>query len=124
MEKMVLPIRIKSRNQIDRLHWGAKARLKDKYTYMVAKQMQELEIRKAKEKEKFRIEIISYRKRLLDYDNLDLKLILDACVRNKLIWDDAPEFIHRPLKEQIRDKEERTEIIRHPFDKELDAGNN
>ena len=52
MEKMVLPIRIKSRNQIDRLHWGAKARLKDKYTYMVAKQMQELEIRKAKEKQK------------------------------------------------------------------------
>ena len=112
---MVLDIKLKSRNQIDRLHWAAKARLKDKYTYMIAQQMQELKIRKAKENEKFRIEIVSYRKRLLDYDNLDLKLILDACVRNQLIWDDSPEFIHRPLKEQFKDKEERTEIIRHKW---------
>ena len=58
------------------------------------------------------VAIISYRKRLLDYDNLDIKLLLDAMSDEGYIWDDAPKFIGRPIIEQHKEKDERTEIIR------------
>ena len=63
--------------------------------------------------ERFKLTIISYRKRLLDYDNLvgGCKQLLDACSEEKLIWDDAPKYLDLKVEQHIGKKYE-TIIIR------------
>ena len=70
-------------------------------------------IREAEIGEKFTLTIISYRKKLLDYDNLigGCKQLLDACSDEKLIWDDAPKYLDLKVEQHIGKKYE-TIIIR------------
>ena len=114
-EQISLPIRLPSRNLTNKWHWAKKSREKKVYRVLIRNQMRLRRIRKAKPKERFLIAIISYRKRLLDHDNLDIKLILDSLTNEGYIWDDAPKYIKKPIVEQHKDKNERIDIIRYSF---------
>ena len=75
-----------------------------------------MRLKKIKESEvgeKFKLTIISYRKKKLDLDNLygGVKQLLDACSDEKLIWDDAPKYLDLKVEQQISNKYE-TIIIR------------
>ena len=68
----------------------------------------------SKEKEKYIIMIISYRKRLLDKDNLyggSCKQLIDAMVDEGLIHDDSPSYVDLKV-EQFKAKEDHTMVIR------------
>ena len=111
-EKFAIPIKIKSRNQTDRLHWAVKSKIKKEYCLLIRNKMRLHKIKKLENNEKCIIAIISHRKRLLDYDNLDVKLLLDAMTQEKFIVDDAPKYIGKPIVEQHKTPKERTEIAR------------
>ena len=107
-----LPIKIKSLNITSRMHWAAKKRDKQMYALLVRHQMRRRKIPPAK-KTKHTLTIISYRKRLLDKDNLygGCKQLIDAMCDEKLIYDDSPEYLDLKV-EQYKSKEETTMIIR------------
>lgn len=63
------------------------------------------------------VRITSYRRRLLDPDNLTAKWFLDACRYARLIRDDKPEDITYQVGQEkvARKEDERTEIIIEPL---------
>ena len=110
---ITLPNKIESRNVLDRKHWAVKRRCKQIWAVFVRNQMKLRKIREAEVGEKFKLTIVSYRKKLLDYDNLvgGCKQLLDACSEEKLIWDDAPKYLDLKVEQHIGKKYE-TIIIR------------
>ena len=78
---ITLPNKIESRNILDRKHWAVKRRSKKIWALLVRNQMKLKKIRESEVGEKFKLTIISYRKKLLYYDNLvgGLKKLLYAC---------------------------------------------
>ena len=105
---MILPITIKSRNVLDRLHWAKKRRLKQEYALLIRNQMRTKPHygKLITEPTKFTLEIVSYRKRYLDFDNLvgGCKQLLDAMIEEQFIWDDSPKWIDLRVK-QVLNKE-------------------
>ena len=102
---MILPISIKSRNVLDRLHWSKKSILKKEYALLVRNQMK---LKKhyslpVQEPTFFTLEIVSYRKRLLDYDNLigGCKQLIDAMIDEKYIYDDSPKWLDLKVKQVL-----------------------
>ncbi len=63
------------------------------------------------------VRITSYRRRLLDPDNLTAKWFLDACRYSRLIRDDKPEDITYEVGQEkvARKEDERTEIVIEPI---------
>ncbi len=110
---ITLPNKIESRNILDRKHWAVKRRSKKIWALLVRNQMKLKKIRESEVGEKFKLTIISYRKKLLDYDNLvgGVKQLLDACSDEKLIWDDAPKYLDLKV-EQYKSNKYETIIIR------------
>ena len=105
--------KIESGNKIIRNHWAVNRRNKKEYCLLVRNQMRLRKIKRAKESVKYVLMIISYRKRLLDKDNLytGCKSLLDACVMEGLVCDDNPDCIDLKVQ-QFKSKEEHTMIIR------------
>ena len=105
--------KIQSNNILLRKHWAAKARDKKEWALLVRSQMRLKKIRKAKDKEKFTIMIISYRKRLIDIDNLwgGCKQLIDALTEEELIYDDSAKYVDLKI-EQYKSKQDHTMIIR------------
>ena len=70
-------------------------------------------IRKCNHKHKFKLQIISYRKKLLDKDNLygGCKGLIDALISEGFIFDDSPEYIDLTVEQHIA-KEYQTVIVR------------
>ena len=104
---MTLDITIKSRNVLDKMHWAAKRLLKQEYALLIRNQMRLNPIyEEAEEGRRYTLEIVSYRKRLLDYDNLvgGVKQLLDAMVDENFIWDDSNKYIDLRVK-QVLNKE-------------------
>ncbi len=58
----------------------------------------------------FFISIFSYRKRLIDYDNICVKQVIDGCVKSGLIVDDSPKYITGYCVRQIKSAENVTTI--------------
>ena len=91
---LVLNNKIESRNVLDRQHWAVKRKSKgiwdSRHQY-----------------------IISYRRKLLDKDNLygGVKGLLDACIEENLIWDDSPKYLDLDV-DQYTSKKYETIIIR------------
>ena len=110
---LTIPQKVESRNVLDRKHWAVKRRNKQIWAVFVRNQMRLKKIRECEICEKFELTIISYRKKLLDYDNLvgGVKQLLDACSEEKLIWDDAPKYLNLKVEQHIGKKYE-TIIIR------------
>tara|TARA_Y100000401_G_C8308839_1_gene218509 strand:- start:311 stop:676 length:366 start_codon:yes stop_codon:yes gene_type:complete len=98
---MILDIMIKSRNVIDKLHWAAKRRLRDEYILLIKSEMVNQNIPKADKNKFYTLEIVSWRKRLLDYDNLvgGTKQLIDAMVHAGFIYDDSPKYIDLRVKQ-------------------------
>ena len=115
----ILEIRkkIKSNNVLLRSHWSTRRTDKKEYALLVRSQMRLKKIVCAKEKEKYIIMIISYRKRLLDKDNLygGCKQLIDAIIDEGLIYDDSPKYLDLKV-EQFKAKEDHTMIIRKGID--------
>ena len=63
---------------------------------------------------RYRVEVISHRKRLIDTDNLCPKFHIDALRYAGLIPDDSPEHIELVVR-QVRSKENKTEIVIEPI---------
>ena len=114
---LFIPLKIKSRNEIDKYHWAVKKKLKQEYCLFIRNQMRLQRILFAQCK-LYKIIIISYRKRLLDFDNLvgGCKQMIDAMTDEKLIFDDSPEYLEIEFK-QYKSKKDNTIIIRVDYDK-------
>ena len=104
--------RIQSGNKIIRNHWAVNRKDKQEYCLLVRNQMRLRKVKKARAK-KYILMIISYRKKLLDKDNLytGCKQLIDACVEEGLIFDDSPEYVDLKV-EQYKSKEDHTMVIR------------
>ena len=109
---VVIPVRIQSRNVLDRQHWAVKRRTKQEYALLIRNQIKRKQISKA-EKKKYKLIILSYRKRKLDPDNLvgGCKGLIDALIQEGFIFDDSPDYIDLKV-EQFTAKEYQTIIIR------------
>ena len=109
---ITLPIKVESRNKLDRQHWAVKRKAKQQYQLFIRNQMRLKKVELAAKK-KYSIEIISYRKKKLDYDNLigGCKHLIDALIEEQFIFDDSPEYIDLKV-EQYTAKEYQTIIIR------------
>ena len=105
---MILPITIKSRNILDKMHWAVKRKLKQEYALLIRNQMRTKPHyhKLIKEPKFFTLEIVSYRKRYLDFDNLvgGCKQLIDAMIEEQFIWDDSPKWIDLRVK-QVLNKE-------------------
>ena len=68
---------------------------------------------KAAEQKKYKLVILSYRKKKLDYDNLigGCKHLIDALIEEGFIFDDSPDYIDLNIEQYIA-KEYQTIIIR------------
>ena len=110
---ITLPIKVESRNKLDRQHWAVKRKSKQIWALFVRNQMKLNKIKKAETGEKFKLTIISYRKKLLDYDNLvgGVKGLLDACIDEELIWEDSPKYLNLKVEQHKATKYE-TALIR------------
>ena len=108
MEKVVdlitLPLKIKSRNEIDKYHWAVKRNLKQEYALLIRNQMRLNQVRELKEPERATLSILSLRKRLLDHDNLvgGCKQLIDALCDEGFIWDDNPKWLKYLKVEQVK----------------------
>ena len=113
---LVLNNKIESRNVLDRQHWAVKRKSKGIWALFVRNQMKLNKIREAKEGERFKLSIISYRRKLLDKDNLygGIMGLLDACIEENLIWDDSPKYLDLDV-DQYTSKKYETIIIRKPL---------
>ena len=107
-----IPVRVKSRNVLDRQHWAIKRKDKKEYALLIRNQMRLNKIPLA-DKKKYRLVIISFRKKKLDYDNLigGCKHLIDALIDEKFIYDDSPDYIDL-IVEQIMGNEYKTIISR------------
>ena len=103
---LTIPHKVESRNILDRKHWAVKRQSKKIWALFVRNQMRLKKIKEAEIGEKFKLTIISYRKKKLDIDNLygGVKQLLDACSDEKLIWDDAPKYLDLKVEQHISNK--------------------
>ena len=111
---LTLPNKIESANVLNKQHWAVKRKCKQIWALFIRNQMRLKKIRESEVGEKFKLTIISYRKKLCDIDNLyggGVKQLLDACSDEKLIWDDAPKYLDLKV-EQYKSKKYETIIIR------------
>ena len=110
---IALPLKIKSLNVLNREHWAVKRRSKQEYQIFIRNQMRLKKIGNCNHKQKFKLQIISYRKKLLDKDNLygGCKGLIDALISEGFIFDDSPEYIDLTV-EQHKAKEYQTVIVR------------
>ena len=108
-----LPMKILSGNILMRKHWAVRNREKQTWALLVRHQMRRKKVRLADDKEHFTLMIISYRKRLLDKDNLyaGVKHLVDAMCDERLIYDDDPKHLNLKV-EQYKAKENHTMVIR------------
>lgn len=109
--KISLPIVTLSPNKMLRMHWSERYKLQKDYGYLINAAIED------KHKVKYRperrkVEICSYRKQLLDPDNLygSVKLLLDAMEGAELIWVDSPEYLSLSVSQEIDSRNQRTEV--------------
>jgi len=100
---MILPITIKSRNALDRQHWAKKSVLKKEYALLIRNQMRLNNIEEVTEPKKLNLNIVSTRKRLLDYDNLvgGCKQLIDALIEENYIYDDSPKWLELSVQQVL-----------------------
>ena len=108
-----LKMKILSRNILDRQHWAVKRKDKQLWALLIRNQMRLNKIKLTKDKEKHNIKIISFRSRMLDYDNLvgGCKQLIDAMIQEGLIYDDNPEYLDIEIT-QVKSKQQLTIITR------------
>ena len=112
-ETITIPLKIESRNVIDKMHWAKKMRLRKIYEMFIRQQISHYRLKKASTEQKFSLEITTFRKRrILDAENIDTKQLIDALVNEDFIYDDAEKYIGKPIITQQKANEECTIITR------------
>ena len=100
MIKLRIPLELASRNKFVGKHWNILYKEKKKwqesiaYSFMIAKangHVHALDCPPCAHKR--RLSVCSYRKRVIDPDNLDLKALIDALKRERLIVDDSAKWM-------------------------------
>lgn len=106
MDRILLPIKIKTRNEIDKMHWADKPKLKNEYKILIRNQMRLNNIQKI-DSGKVKLSITSYRKRLLDQDNLigGCKQLIDGLTDEGFIVDDDPDHLCLSVKQYKHSQE-------------------
>ena len=100
-----IPMKVHSRNQIDKFHWSKKSKLRDAYTVYVRQQMKLHKMAPAKNDDVYDVGITVCRiRKIRDHDNLvgGCKQLLDALTRAKFIWDDGTDCIGEPNISQYK----------------------
>ena len=121
VDRIMILMPIRSRNNINVMHWTKVRKLKQTYQLFIRNQMVLYDIKPAKEGEKFHLKLVTYNKWLIeDYDNLvgGAKQMIDACEKELFIWKDSMKFIGKPDIEQekcLKGDEEHTMIERSPW---------
>jgi len=115
--KITLPIVTNSPNKMLRMHWTERYKIQKDYGYLLKAAIEDKH--RIKYMYEYRkVEIFSYRKQLLDPDNLvgSVKLLLDAIEEAGLIWEDSPEYLSLSVFQEIDKKNPRTEVIIYVLD--------
>ena len=101
---ITIPYAIPSRNTLDKLHWSKKKAQREIYEYWIVKEMVDNKIPKAFDTDRYRLHFESVKRYpVKDYDNLmgGIKLMLDALVRQRFVFDDTMKYIGTPSIKQI-----------------------
>jgi len=117
---------VRSLNHYLRSHWAKNKRKQKTYQLIIRNQMNLNNIRTAEIDESFYLHITSYRKRLLDHDNLygSHKWLIDALCNEQFIFDDDPTHCiisidQHTIAKQSKVHELTTLITRRPMDDTL-----
>ena len=94
---------VRSLNHYLRIHWSQHKKYKKTYAMFIRNLMSLQNISKALPNDRYYLNIISYRKRLMDMDNLygAHKWFIDALCDEGFIWDDDPNHAHITITQQI-----------------------
>ena len=108
--KIVIELPIISGNKLLRMFWAKRAKIQRDYLLAILDET--IGVKKGEQK-KVKAVITSYRKRLLDTDNLysGIKPLGDALKKAGLIWDDSPKWINLKARQIVDSKNPRTEIV-------------
>jgi len=108
--KIVIDLPIISANKLLRMHWAKRAKIQKDY-YSAIYVVIPIYLHPPKQRKR-KVIITSYRKRLLDKDNLyaGTKPLVDALKKAGLIWDDSPKWINLEVKQAVDGKNQRTEV--------------
>ena len=114
MAKITIPVIVPSVNETNKLHWGARDRLKKSFRKHIEGAIldQDMKINKLKRPKKRRLMIYSFRKKTMDPDNIwaSHKEMIDAIKELGLIWDDSEKYIDLRVF-QLKHPEQKTEIF-------------
>lgn len=102
-----------SLNKLLRMHFRNRMRLKRDYEWLLIAAEANEEKYKAGWGERRRVSVTSYRKSLLDFDNLvgSFKILIDALQSQELIFLDEPKFLDLTVSQELDPKNTRTEIV-------------
>lgn len=99
-----------------RMNWVSYRRLQREWFFLVKIATENIDIPHAKAFEKRRVDVTSYRLKLLDRDNLvgGMKLLWDAMIAANYIYDDAPTFLETGQIEQklVKKRKDQRTIVR------------
>jgi hypothetical protein len=108
--KIVIELPIISGNKLLRMHWAKRAKIQQNYYWILFSKCDGTW--KLYQKKKKKLIITSYRKRLLDKDNLyaGTKPLCDSLKKAGLIWDDSPKWLDLEVRQVVDGKNQRTEV--------------
>jgi hypothetical protein len=97
---------VPSVNVMQRKHWSVMHKTLKKWRLFVSNEMRATQVKKVPESAKYRLLIVSYRKRLLDVDNLfaSHKWCIDSLRKEKFIWDDDPAHLELVCQQEKANK--------------------
>ena len=110
MLRIEIPLPTPSLNQVQRMHFQARRRMRDQYE-MICRSCA-TPITRVRPRQFRHVTIVRHGVRQLDHDNLvgGAKILLDALVRTELVYDDAPQYVHVTY-EQVPAKAARTKTV-------------
>jgi hypothetical protein len=113
LDIITLPLKIESRNVLDRQHWAKKKRSKQEFALFIRNQMRLRRIPPC-DCATYKVSILSLRKKQLDYDNLvgGCKQLIDALIDEKFIYDDSPDYLEIKFSQTIVKTDYQTIITR------------
>ena len=114
MAKITIPVIVPSVNETNKLHWGARDRLKRSFVAHIRGAIHDMDmkINKLEKPKKRRVRIYSFRKKVMarDHSWASHKQMIDALKELGLIWDDSEKYIDLRVF-QLEHPEVKTEIF-------------
>ena len=111
--KLILLSLPPSVNQLERMHWAVRRKMRTRFCRELAWAMIEAQVKPPiREPDRMRVQIKVYRPRRFDPDNAmgGLKPLIDAMRDLGLLKNDSPKWIDLSLEQYVDGKNPRTEI--------------